>query len=111
MAGLASLEGADKVAGNLSSKLPWELANPKWAARLNPLLSNPLVNGQVLSGIKVVSGSNTINHGLGRDLQGYLVVMNNASVTFYDSQSTNQMPQLTLVLVASGAATISLYVF
>lgn len=101
------------MAGNatLSSKLPWELANPKWAASLNPVLANPLLGGQLLQSIKVVTGDNVIDHGLGDKLRGYFVVMNNAAVTFYDKQPVNPRPQLTLVLNASGAATISLYVF
>ncbi len=99
------------VAGNLSSKLAWELANPRWASTLNPVLSNPLVSGNLLQNIMVYSGANTINHGLSDRLQGYIVVMNNAAVTFYDSQKTNPRPDLTLILNASGAATISLYVF
>lgn len=103
--------GVVTVAGNLSPKLPWDLANPKWAATLNPLLSNPLVNGNLLQNIVVASGNNTINHQLNSKLQGYIVVTNSAAVTFYDRQATNPYPDLTLILVASGAATISLYVF
>ncbi len=96
---------------NLSQKLPWELANPKWAAALNPLLANPLASGALIEGVVVASGDNVINHTLQRRLQGYFVVMNSAAVTFYDKQKTNQRPDLTLVLNATGAATISLYVF
>lgn len=99
------------MAGNLSTKLDWPLASPRWASTINPILANPLVNGRVLSNVPVVTGRNVINHGLQRDLQGYFLVMNNAAVTFYDSQLTNQRPDLTLILNASGAATISLYVF
>jgi hypothetical protein len=102
---------ARKVAGSLSPKLPWELANPKWAASLNPVLANPLIGGQILDGIVLVSGDNTINHGLNAKLQGYIIVLNNSAVTFYDKQSTNQRPELTLILNSSGAATISLWVF
>lgn len=101
-----------KVAGNpLSTSLPWELANTKWASSLNPLLGNPLMSGRLLEGVVVASGNNTINHGLQRKLRGYFVVLNNAAVTFYDVQASNQMPDLTLILHASGAATITLYVF
>ncbi len=99
------------MAGNLSPKLPWELANPRWASSLNPVLANPIISGQILGPIGVITGANVINHGLGRKLQGYFVIMNNAAVTFYDSQTTNQRPELTLILNASGAATLSLYVF
>lgn len=111
MAALALLVVGGKVAGNLSPKLTWELANPKWAATLNPVLSNPLVNGNLLQGVKVVTGLNVINHGLGANLQGYIVVLNTAAVTFYDQQSTNNFPDLTLRLIASGPAIISIYVF
>lgn len=95
----------------LTSKLPWEMANPRWASILNPIIANPLMGGRLLVGIKVVLGDNTINHGLGEKLQGYFVVMNSANATFYDKQQTNATAQLTLILVASAAATISLYVF
>lgn len=101
----------DKVAGNLSPRLTWELANPKWAASINPVLKNPLVNGRVISNISIVTGVNVINHGLGAKLQGYFPVLNDSNVTFYDNQATNSMSDLTLNLVASGPATISLYVF
>lgn len=96
---------------NLSPHLSWELANPRWASTLNPLLANPLVGGRLLNGVVLILGANTINHGLGRKLQGYFVVMNSTSSTFYDSQSTNQRPELTLVLNSSAATTVSLYVF
>lgn len=99
------------MAGNLSSKLPWDLANPKWSATLNPVLANPLVNGQLAGPFVLVVGDNVLNHRLGRTLQGWIVVLNNAAVTFYDKQATNQYPNLTLVLNASGAATVTLYVF
>lgn len=95
----------------LSPRLDWSQAQTKWAATLNPIVSNPLVSGLILSNIKVTTGANTINHLLGRDLQGYIVILNSASITYYDSQATNQRPQLTLILNASGDATISLYVF
>ena len=106
-----ALGAALKVAGNLSPNLPWELANAKWAATLNPVLQNPLLNGRLIQNVSVVSGQNVINHGLGRKLQGYIVVLNDSNVTFYDDQATNQRPELTLLLQASGAAIITLYVF
>ena len=112
MAGLDSeMAGALKVAGNLSPKLDWSLANPRWASLLNPVLANPIVGGLLLEGIVLKSGDNVINHNLGTKLQGYIIVLNSAPVTFYDKQSTNQKPNLTLILNASGATTISLYVF
>ena len=99
------------AAGNLSTKLPWDLAQPKWAATLNPVLANPLLGGQLLDPQTLVLGDNTINHKLGRKLKGYFVVLNSAAATFYDKQAGNQMPQFTLVLNASAPTTVTLYVF
>jgi hypothetical protein len=95
----------------LSPNLPWSLANPKWAAELNPVLANPIVSGQLLTGIKLTNGSNTINHNLGQPLQGYIVVLNSSPATFYDKQNTNPAPQRTLILNASQETTVSLWVF
>ncbi len=99
------------MAGELSSNLPWELANNKWAASLNPVIANPLMGGRILNGLVLISGTNVINHGLQRKLQGYIVILKSANVTIYDGQLTNQKPELTLILTASGAATVSLFVF
>lgn len=99
------------MAGELSSNLPWELANSKWSARLNPLLANPLVNGRLLEGVALDMGTNVINHGLQRKLRGYIVVLNSEAETFYDGQTLNQRPDLVLILNASGPTVVSLYVF
>jgi hypothetical protein len=81
------------------------------ATILNPIQANPMSSGIIVDGIVLASGSNVIQHTLGRILQGYIVILKSANVTIYDSQSTNATPNLTLVLVSSGAATISLYLF
>ena len=87
------------------------LLQTNWAKEINPVLGNPISQGLLLTGLVLASGDNTINHKLGRKLQGWIIVGLSASVTFYDKQATNSMPQKTLVLNASGAATINLYVF
>ena len=95
----------------LAPKLEWEMANPRWAAILNPFLSNPMLGGHLIKDVVVKGGTNTINHGLGEKLQGWIIVGSSAAITTYDSQKTNQKPELTLQLVCSGPATLSLYVF
>ena len=95
----------------LPQELPWHDADNKWAAILNPIVSNPANNSLILKDIALVSGDNTINHKLGRKLQGYIIVGINAAATIYDKQATNQMPQLTLVLNSSAPATAQILVF
>lgn len=87
------------------------MANPKWAAALNPVLANPLLGGKTLQNIALATGDNIVNHGLGAPLQGWFIVLRNSAAVIYDKQSTNPRPQLTLILNASAGATVSIYVF
>lgn len=78
---------------------------------VDPVINNPLTQGQLLTSIALTSGTNVINHGLGRKLQGWIVVGQGSAASFYDSQATNPSQNLTLILVASAGVTINLYVF
>ncbi len=77
-----------------------------------PLLRNPLVDGLILENIVLVTGQdNVINHKLGRQLQGWIVVGKNAAADIYDNQSNNSLTNLTLYLRTTANCTIKLYVF
>lgn len=92
----------------LTTKLPWEMANSRWAAILNPLLSNPLSSIAFLEGVKLASGANVVNHKLGRVQQGWFITDTNAAITYYRSAPFND---LTLTLTCSGAAVVNIGVF
>jgi len=92
----------------LSSKLPWELMNPILASTLNPIVAAPQSSGRILKNIPLTTGSNAINHGLGRNMQGWSIVDINAAVTPYRSAPLNA---LTLTLTASAPCTVSIEVF
>lgn len=83
----------------------------RWASILNPVLSNELLNGQVLSNVELISGVNVINHKLGRPLQGWLLVRQRAAGTVYDNQDSATFPTLNLVLVSSAPMSVDIYVF
>jgi hypothetical protein len=97
--------------GLLSNNLSLPLLLTQWSGTLNPLLKSPIATPVLLSKISLTSGANTINHTLGTTLQGYIVVLNSAAATFYDSQSTNPSPARTLILNASADTVVSLLVF
>lgn len=78
---------------------------------MQPLLQNALLNGQLLANVKLLSGPNIINHGLGRVLQGWLIVRQRAAGTVYDLQDANTQPALTLALTASANTNVDLYVY
>lgn len=96
------------MSSTLSPRLPWELANPKYAAALNPIIANPLNNAQLLPSFTLKAGVNVINHLLSGKMQGYYVVDLDAPVTVYRSAPLNN---LTLTLTSSGQANITLAVF
>ena len=93
---------------SLSPKLPWELANPKWAAALNPLLGLPLVNGNTVAATLVANKPQAINHGLGRSPQGWFLIDNTADSVVWRTQPFNAT---SLTLEASANTTINLWVF
>ena len=95
---------------NLPLNQPASQQDTRWKSILDPIISSPLLAGHQINAT-LVSGPNTINHGLGRKLQGYFVVLNSASATFYDSQSTNASTDLTLILNSTADTVVSLWVY
>ena len=96
------------MAGPLSPKLPWELANPAWAAALNPVVASPLNQIQIIKNYSLGSGSNVINHMLGRMMVGWFLIDPQGSAIVYRSAPLNN---LTLTLTSSAAIISSIGVF
>lgn len=92
----------------LSPAIDWPLANPKWAASLNPLLRNPVNNVSIISNITLVTGSNVINHLLGKTLQGWFLVDQQGVASIYRDAPFNST---TLSLNSSASVTVSIGVF
>ncbi len=78
---------------------------------LDPILTNALVYGRLIENVNLVSGSNTIDHGLGRVLQGWIIVRKRSDAAIYDNQDNNSQPGVSLILVSDAAVSVNLYVF
>lgn len=78
---------------------------------VNPLVTAPMLQLSVLPSLTLVAGLNTINHGLGRPVQGWAVLRARGAIMCYDKQDTNRTPEKTLLLVASAPITIDLGVY
>ncbi len=78
---------------------------------VNPLLANPANLGALVTGVKLVIGSNAIGHGLGRALQGWSIVRQRGVASVYDTQDSNSAPTKTLLLTSSAVVTVDIYVF
>jgi hypothetical protein len=82
-----------------------------WKEQIDPVLANPSNSTSILKNIALVTGANVVNHKLGAKLQGwYIVRWHGAWAQVYDTQDTNQMPQLTLQLNASAPVVVDIAV-
>ena len=91
-----------------SDDLQFMLHQTKWKAALDPVLSSPLPQGSLIEGVSLISGTNTINHLLGRMMQGWFIVDIDSGALVYRSQPFNK---LTLTLTSSAPAHCAIWVF
>lgn len=96
------------MAAPLSNKLDWSLANPIWAAALNPIVTNAILSGNSINNVALKNGVTVINHGLGRDMQGWFITDINGAANVFRSAPMNS---LTLTLTSSAAVTANLWVY
>lgn len=94
-----------------SSNTILSLIQTQWASMLNPLLINPSLQTQIIKNVSLAIGSNTINHLLGRKLQGWRIVRKRSSADIYDDQDSNPRPALTLILVSDAIVAVDIEVF
>ena len=86
------------------------LLQNSWKSSIDPVITNPLTLGILQKNIPLVVGVNSINHKLGRNIQGYVIAgMHGVYSQIFDSPSLN--PSLTLTLNSSVATVIDLYCF
>lgn len=87
------------------------LLQSTWKSQIDPVLNSILGQGILLKSVSLASGSNVINHKLGRKLQGWMLTRVRAGATISDTQDANTTPALTLLLTSSIAAVVDIYVF
>lgn len=98
--------------GNLPLRLPLEQMQLRWASLLQPLLDSVTATPIIIPNVKLTTGSNTVNHLLGKPLTGWTIVRFQGSwAQVYDAQDTNKMPDKTLLLNSSADVTVTLEVF
>ena len=98
---------------NLPLNLTLSQMQTRWKSLLDPILSNVLNSANILQEVELVSGSNVINHKLGRKLQGWSIVRrrqwtSSGTPTSYDitdTQASNQSSALTLNLYCTQGTT------
>lgn len=81
---------------------------PIWKSYLDQILANQLLQGILIKNQSLQTGSNIINHLLGRLQVGWIITDQNASAAIYRSQPFNAS---TLTLTSSAPATVNIWVF
>jgi hypothetical protein len=93
----------------LSTKLPWDLAQTKWPSTLNPIISLPILNGNMLTDITMTANkAQTINHLLQRMPQGWFLTDNQANAIIWRASA---FTNLNIVLESNADTTISIWIF
>lgn len=87
------------------------LLQTRWAQLINPVISLPMVNQNTLKNVSLKTGTNSVNHLLGRNLQGWFLIRQRASASIYDNQDNNIHPDISLTLVTSADVVVDLVVF
>jgi len=84
------------------------LLQTNWATQLNPLLANSISQGVAITSVPLVTGSNVINHKLGRMQQGWFLTDIDAAATIYRSAPFNTY---NLTLTSSAPCVVNLWMF
>lgn len=82
----------------------------QWAAALNPVIGNALVNGLQLTNVSLINGTTIINHRLARNMLGWFVTDIEAAATIYRPK-TAPLNNKTLTLISSAAVICNLWVY
>jgi len=76
------------------------------------VLSVPLLNGRLLTDIQLITGqTNRVEHKLGRNMIGYIIVRKNAAATIYDTKSSKVADQGFLLLSTSTNTITDIWIF
>lgn len=74
-----------------------------------PIVTNPLLDGVLLTNVSVGTSPTKVEHKLRRDIQGWIVVRNNTNCTIWEP--SRDLSGAFVTLQSSAATTVDLWVF
>jgi hypothetical protein len=69
----------------------------------------PYLNGRAIKNVNLVSGNNSIAHGLGRAFEGFWFTKRSSAATYFLAANSN--PEQFLVINSSGNNTVDIWVY
>ena len=95
---------------SLPQRLNLTQMQQQWAAQLNPVLANLLVQGQLLTNQSLAAGNNAISHKLGRVPNGWMLSAPKAPAVIYEA-AYQLNPTLTLTLISDSSVITDIWVY
>ena len=81
------------------------------AAALNPLFQLPFASGNRVQDLDITTADTIVDHGLEQKPEGWIVLKQDAAQVIYESATTNDFPEATIILQAGGTVTVDLFFF
>lgn len=78
---------------------------------ISEIQNSQFQNGVFVDASLLSASDNTINHGLGRKVTGWVVVDKNANANVWQSTAVNNFPDKQLILKTSVNVTAKIYIF
>lgn len=77
-----------------------------------PITTNPTLDGVRVTGVSLSSSSvNAVNHTLGREPLGWILIRKKGAADVWDSQDSNALPTRTLALNCDADVEVDLWIF
>lgn len=99
---LRKLPGQDQTLTQLQANIDVAFKNA---------LSEPMLRGTLIKDVSIGTTDTTISHGLGRDYQGFVVARLKSDARVWESSTGNPQPSTQIILKASAACTVNLWVY
>lgn len=79
---------------------------------LNPVFTNPMLDGVLVKNVILAAGTNVIPNPIQREVQGVMTLLKSTFADIHTgAQASNPSPTRTLILTSSAAVTVDLWIF
>lgn len=78
---------------------------------LSIVLKSKLIDGVLRSGVQLANGLNLVEHRLGREPLGFLIIAPEGNVAIWKDTATNAQPSKVIRIRTAGAVKTGLYFF
>ena len=81
------------------------------ATALTPLFQLPFASGNRVQDQVITTADTVVDHGLEQAPEGWIILKQDAAVVIYESATTNDFPETTIILQAGGTVNVDLFFF